>query len=337
MSEAQNDHLYEFIFRMAAEGIVSVDADGVCLSLNPAAASMLQLTPAEVIGKPSKEAFPKVPNLVRLLRKGDPDVLDVPLPMDRLAQGIGTDMPGGGRLILLHDVTEQRQLESRREALVKAIAHDLRNPLNALSGYADLISKFGDMNEQQTRFMTRIRQTSSKLWELTASLVNLAWIESGMPLQYMPFDLAVLIQQVIADLSSKAHSQQVRLVVSAMDKVPLIMGDRARIKQALAHLVENAIQYSPPESNVVVHAWLQDVVVYCSVADRGFGIAASEIELIWDRMWRSSDERVLAVPGGGIGLTYSRTVIERHGGDIWVESKLDQGTTFTFMLPLTQL
>lgn len=330
-----NDRVHELIFRMAAEGIVLIDADGVCVALNPAAAAMLQLTPAEVIGKLGKEAFPKFPNLVRLLRKGGPGTLDIPLPLDRIAQGVGADLAEGGRLVLMHDVSEQRQLEGRREALVKAISHDLRNPLNALSGYADLVSKFGELNEQQMRFMTRIRQTSAKLWELTASLVNLAWIESGMPLQYVPFDLAELIREVVGDLGGQALGKQVRLVISILDMVPPIMGDRMRIKQALHHLVENAIQYSAPESNVVVHAWRQDEVVYCSVADRGIGIAESDIELIWDRMWRSSDERVLTVAGGGIGLTYARTVIERHGGKIWVESKLEQGTTFTFVLPLT--
>lgn len=327
--------LYNFFFRMAAEGLLLFGPDGLCIEINPAAAAMLQIVPAEVVGKAARDVFAKIPNLVRLLRPNGPKTMDIPLPRERIAQGIGQDMPDGGRAVLLADVTEQRRIESRREALVKAVAHDLRNPLNAISGYADLVAKFGDVTEKQQRFLQRIQQTSTKLHEVAASLVDLAWIEAGMPLEYGPFDLEALIREVIQLQTSKARQKKMKLVISTQDTFPPVMGDATRIKQALLHLVENAILYSPSESNVVIHAWQQNVQeLRCSVADRGIGIAEGELDLIWDRMWRSSDERVQAIPGGGIGLKYTRTIIERHGGEIWVESQLNEGTVFTFRLPL---
>jgi signal transduction histidine kinase len=233
---------------------------------------------------------------------------------------------------LLRDVTEQHQLESRREALIRAISHDLRNPISALNGYADLVGKYGEVSEKQALFLTRIQQTCAKLWELTASLVDLAWIEAGMPLQFLPFDLAVIIHQVVEGLAAEARRKEMTIVVSVQEPIPPIMGDPDRVKQAVVHLVDNALQYSPPGSNVGIHAWQQGTRVFCSVADRGFGIDEAELGQIWDRMWRSSDERVRAIPGGGIGLTYVRTILQRHGGMIWVESELNEGTTFTFVL-----
>jgi signal transduction histidine kinase len=87
---------------------------------------------------------------------------------------------------------------------------------------------------------------------------------------------------------------------------------------------------------VVVHAWHQDTDVYYTVADQGIGISEDDLEKIWDRLWRSADERVREIPGGGIGLAFARSIIKRHGGSISVESDLNEGSTFTFSLPLTQ-
>lgn len=327
---------YEFIFRRAAEGIVLVDAEHNIASLNPAASALLRINPNDVTGLLPKDAFPNNPLLVRLLRVGEPSpmTLDILLPGDRVAQGTAEDMPDGGRIAVLNDVTEQRSLESRRSEFIRTMAHDLRNPLNALSGYADLIAKFGDLNERQQRFITRIKQTSAKLQELTTSLVNLAWFEASMPLAYFPFDLVSLIHEVVRQKSAAAQAKNIRIITSVQDAVPLIMGHPTAIQAALAHLVDNAIQYSGPESIVIIHAWQQSNLVMCSVADQGIGILDDEVDRIWGRLWRSP--RVQDRPGGGIGLTYAKTVIERHGGTIRVESRPDHGTTFTIALPFVE-
>ncbi|NDJ87386.1 MAG: HAMP domain-containing histidine kinase [Chloroflexi bacterium] len=329
--------IYDFVFQMAAEGVLVVNAEGRCALLNPAAAAMLQVNALDVLGLSPREAFPTNPNLTRLLRRGKMAVVDIPLPKERIAQGIAQDLEDGRRVALLNDITEQRQLDTRRDALIKAISHDLRNPLNALTGYADLVVRSGTLNERQERFMERIHQTSAKLWELTSSLVGLAWIEAGMPLEYVPFDLIYIIRQVVREQSTVARAKKIKLVISTQNTTPTIMGDPDGLKQAISHLVANAIQYSPAESNVIIHCWQQHHEVMCSVADRGIGIPPEELDLIWDRMWRSPDERVQAVPGGGIGLTFARTLIERHGGQIWADSKPGQGATFTFFLPFMEV
>jgi signal transduction histidine kinase len=327
---------HEFVLHRAAEGILQMSANQQVVLFNPAAAAMLQLSPVDVVGKTVKDAFGGNVNLIRLARPDGPELLDIKLPRERLAQGIAQNLADGTRLVLLHDVTERRQLESRREALIKAISHDLRNPISALNGYADLISKQGPLNEKQTLFLTRIQQTSAKLWELTASLVDLAWIEAGMPLEYQPIELPKIIHQAVESLTGEALRKKITIIISTQDPMPLIMGDPMRLKQAIHHLIDNAIQYSPADSNVGIHAWQQQKRVFCSIVDRGFGISTDDLTQIWDRMWRSPDERVRAINGGGIGLTYVRTIIQRHGGTISVESKLNEGTTFTFLLPLAE-
>lgn len=323
-----------FLFQTAAEGILLTDQDGVLQRINPAAAAMLRLSPDEALGQPTALLFKQRPDLVRLLNKPGEQQADLLMPHKRLATGVGVDCPGGGRIVLLHDVTERSDLNSRREALIRSIAHDLRNPLNAISSYADLAIKFE--SPEREKFLQRIRQTTQKVYDLAGTLVDLAWIEAGMALEHRPFELAHLIRQISNELSHEAQQHSITIVISIQAPIPSVMGDPVRIKQATSALLTNAIRYSEPDSNVAIHAWQSGANVFCSVGDQGIGISAPDQAHIWDRMWRSADERVREIPGGGIGLTFARAIIKRHGGDIWCDSTLDVGSTFTFMLPLAE-
>jgi two-component system sensor histidine kinase VicK len=323
----------EFIFQNAAVGILMVGSQGELLRLNSAAVAMLYLKPETVLGKHVGEVFRENRPLIRLSLPGGPKQLNIRLSNNRLASGIGGDI-SGQRIVVLHDVTERHDLDSRRDALIKSISHDLRNPINALGGYADLIRKFGALNPQQERFMTRIQQTTNKLYEMTEKLVDLSWIEAGMPLEHIPVELIGLTREVMRELSYEAYKAGVSIVNSIPDECPAVMGDPRSLKKAIYYLLDNAIRYSMGGNNVVIHAWHNLTHVYYTVADQGIGISEEDQTKIWDRLWRSSDERVRDVAGAGIGLTYVRTVIRRHGGNIHVDSTLNEGTTFTFQLPL---
>jgi signal transduction histidine kinase len=323
-----------FLFQTAAEGILLTDHDGLLQRINPAAAAMLRLSPDEALGQPTTVLFKQRPDLVRLLTQRGEQQADLLLPHKRLATGVGVDCPGGGRIVLLNDVTERADLDSRREALIRSIAHDLRNPLNAISSYADLAIKFE--SPEREKFLQRVRQTTQKLYDLAGTLVDLAWVEAGMALEHRPFEMAHLIREVSNELAHEAQKRSITIVSSIQAPIPSVMGDPTRIKQAITALLTNAIRYSNPDSSVAIHAWQSGANVFCSVGDQGIGISEAEQAHIWDRMWRSSDERVRDISGGGIGLTFAKAIIKRHGGDIRCESKLDIGSTFTFMLPLAE-
>lgn len=327
---------YEFIFRSTSDGILVAGADGVIEQVNPAAASMLALTVDDIVGKTTEQLFHQNPALFNLFHRSESQSLEVRLPRRRLALGIASSLADGKRAVLLQDITEKQEFESRREALIHAIAHDLRNPISALSGYADLIEKFGELNEQQQKFMTRVKQTSTKLYEVVESLVDLSWIEAGMPLVHRPIDLGDLINRAVDKVMHFAMDQHVTIVVSVQDPLPSLMGDPERIQTVIYNLLHNAILYSHSEHPVAIHAWGDAQEMYCSVADRGIGIDDDELALVFDRMYRSKSEQVRDLPGGGLGLTIARTIIRRHGGDIWASSNLGVGSTFTFVLPATR-
>jgi signal transduction histidine kinase len=335
---------YDFLFRSTSDGVLiavnGAPTDGprrlVLAQVNPAAAALLSTPAEDLIGRSPEQVFALNPALLNLFSREGDQALDVRLPRRRLATGIAHSLEGGERVVLLQDVTEKREMESRREALVKAMAHDLRNPISAIGGFADLLAKFGELNEQQHKFATRIRQTTTKLYDLVESLVELAWIEAGMPLAHVPVALPDLIHRAVSGLTASARAARVVIATSIQNPMPPVMGDPERLRLVIHHLLHNAILYSVPERVVALHAWEEEGEVYCSVADRGFGIADDELDLVFDRMYRSRDERVRDLPGGGLGLTLARTILRRHGGDIWAASNLGEGSTFTFVLPTAQ-
>lgn len=328
---------YDYLLRTTSDGVIVADASGKVSEINPAGAAMLSVTPEEVLGQDAVRAFNQNLALLNLFRRSGDQSLDVRLPRRRLAVGIATSLASGDRVVVLHDVTERRELESRRESLVKAISHDMRNPISAMTGFADLVAKFGDLNEGQEKFLNRIRQTSSKLYEVIGTLVDLAWIEAGMPLEHKPLQLRDIINRAVDRLIGLAHDRKNVIAISVQNPMPTVMGDPMRLEQVIYNLLHNAIIYSHQEQTVAIHGWGDTHEVYCSVADRGIGIADDEIELVFDRMYRSRADYVRDISGGGLGLTIARTIIQRHGGDIWAASNLGEGSVFTFVLPTVEL
>jgi len=336
MSQSSLQARYDHLFRMVSDGIITLDGRGRVDRVNPAAAAMLRVTPEECLTRSPSEAFSGNRALINLLTLEENLTCNVSLPQKRLAVGFGSTLKDGTRIVLLQDVTERRDLDSRREALLRTIAHDLRNPLSALGGFADLVLKFGEVNERQQKFITRILQTSQKLLDLIDTLVDLAWIEAGMPLEHVPVQLNRVINDVVGELVSFAHARRMTIAVSTQDPMPVVMGDPARLRQVVYHLLHNAILYSHEEQSVAIHAWQGGEHVYCSVADQGIGIMPGELEQVFDRMYRSNDEYVRNLPGGGLGLTIAQTIVNRHGGKIWAESEYGRGSIFTFVLPLAE-
>lgn len=326
-----------FVFRSTADAILMMDSDGLIQYINPAAAAMLSVTIEDVIGRSPKVVFRKNQALINLFLRDGEQNLDVRLPRQRLAQGFAQTVGNQQRVVLLQDVTEKRDIENRREMLSTTIAHDLRNQISAIGGFADLVARFGDLNTHQEKYITRVRQTTTKIHEVVKSLVDLAWIEAGMPLNHVPIRFDNIIQQAVKNNNSLAQKQKIGLAISLQKPLPVVMGDPARLEMVIHNLIHNAIIYSEPESNVVIHAWGDANEIYCSVADRGIGIDDTQLEQIFDRMYRSSDSRVREIAGGGLGLTVARMIIKRHGGDIWASSNLNTGSTFTFVLPAVDL
>lgn len=323
----------DVLFRNVSDGIFLVDYSGHLLKMNPAAGLMVRATPEDCVGNPVGRMFADFPILVELMLGKGGRLRRVNLPAGRAALGI-CENNEHERLIILQDITERESLNSRREAVLHTLVHDLRNPISAMLGFAELVDVYGELNEQQAKFLNHLQRTARKLQFSLRDLTDLAWVEAGMPLEAVPVDLAQEIETAIIDLETDAARKQQSIVVSAQDPMPLIMGDPARLRQVIHNLLQNAINYSDCEELIAVHAFESRGLVRVTVADRGFGIRDEEIDLVFNRLYRSDDPWVASVPGGGVGLTMARAIIKRHGGHIKVNSTVGRGSRFTFSLPV---
>lgn len=332
-SVTSSKSIYHFVMQRTGDGIMVCSSAGIVTYVNPAAAAMLSLRSQQIIGKHAGSTLRAFPAVLKLLNNSGELSRDVRLPFQRLATGTASTLNNGDRVLILHDITEQRDIETRRITLSKTLAHDLRNPISGIRGFVDLVERFGELNADQKRFLERAQQSTDKVQQMLRQLVDLAWIEAGMSLQRESVRLNEIINDELQSLRPLAKMRSLHFVTSIQTPLPVIMGDSERLAQVVHNLLTNAINYSSPDRTIAVHAWGDDYDVFCSVADQGFGIATHEQQLIWDRMYRSSDERVRGVSGGGLGLTIARTIVERHGGSIWLTSRMDEGSTFTFHLP----
>lgn len=224
-------------------------------------------------------------------------------------------------------------LDEQRRALAREIRHDLRNRLNALAGYTDLTVRAGDLNPGQAKWLGRIRQLIDKLAEAADDMLDVAWLDAGLPMVRVPFDLGAVVRGAVTACGVEAQGREIALVVDLAGDLPTVQGDPAWIEQTLRALIENGLRYSASGTTVSVRTWAEAGSVRCAVRDEGIGIPESDQNYVWDRYWRSTDPRVQAVPGGGLGLSLARTVMLRHGGDLCLESMPDRGTTMTLTFP----
>ena len=225
-------------------------------------------------------------------------------------------------------------LDQHRDRFIDSFAHALRNQIAAIGGYADLIEGSGSLNEDQQLFLKRVQSGVERLNHMLPSLIDLAWLEAEIPFPEQHLALDQLVAGVSASLEIQAGLKGIRITISIAEPPPLIPGDATRLKQALTEIIRNALCYSPSDSSVTIKLWRDQKTICCSVADQGIGISALDQELVFDRLFRSSDPRVRSVQGSGLGLTLANRIVRAHNGELKVASQLNQGSIFTISLPL---
>lgn len=334
MTHAESE-LHDFIFRYSSDGILILNAQGVVEACNPAFVSMLKLGDFRITGVAAQSLFEDHPSLLRLLiADEDRSALVSLFDQQRLRLTI-TTFDDGRRTVLFQTTAEQSALATLRSKFAAVVAHDLRNPVAVLIGFSSLIEGSGQLDEEYLQYLSRIQDTSTKLHYAAADLVELAWIEAGMPLENKVQDFATLVSAAAMPLAKLADEQGIIILASAQEGLPPITTDADLLTSALRKLLHNAIYYSDGGRSISVHIWSEESSICYAITDEGMGIAVSELDNVFDRFYRSTDPRVRALPGGGIGLTLVRKFARHYGGEIRVTSQPDHGSTFTLRLPFS--
>ncbi len=237
-------------------------------------------------------------------------------------------------ILNVHDLTRERQQEEQRSTFISVISHELQTPIAIIKGYAATLARADARYDTKTlrSRLVAIEEEADRLNKLVGNLLYASRIQAnGLQMDIASLDLDHLIRGVVRRLRAKSPDVAIRLAIPA--HLPAVMADRERIEEVLQNLLDNAIKYSPgrPEILVSCNATGEEVIV--SVSDMGMGISLREQEQIFDRFQRAVKPMMQITPGAGLGLYICRAIVEAHGGRIWVESTLRQGSTFSFSLP----
>ncbi len=350
---------WQAVFKHAEEGIVIFDRNAQILGFNPALVKLTGYNVSEAIGK----QFNRVIKSVSV----DGADLSIATPLKQvLTQGVtitnneqlieskngahawvqinyspifddGGNVTSG--IAIIRNISKDREIEEIKSDFISIVSHELRTPLSAIKGFLSMVLKkdFGELGDKQFHYLNRVYQSNQRMIDLVEDLLDVSNIESGR-INLLPNPIAMenIISEVVSELASKGFERQIMLKVNRHHRLPLVLADETRLRQILVNLVDNAIKYSLPKSDVVVDFKVKADELVTSISDHGVGIAPSQIERIFQKFGRIYNPMSLQAGGTGLGLYIVKNLVENHGGKIWVTSREGKGSKFSFSLPIAK-
>jgi signal transduction histidine kinase len=238
----------------------------------------------------------------------------------------------------LERVYRELETASRHKSdFLATMSHELRTPLNAIIGFSEVLHEqmFGELNERQLAYVDDVLEAGRHLLSLINDVLDLAKIEAGkMELELSQIAIPEVLRNAVSMHSERASRAGVELSLATEPDEITVSGDERRVRQIVFNLLSNAVKFTPADGRVDISARTHDGQVEIAVADTGPGIAAEELETIFEEFEQASDGK--RAEGTGLGLPLSRRLVELHGGRLWVESEPGKGSTFRFTLPIRQ-
>lgn len=236
--------------------------------------------------------------------------------------------------VLARDLTERHEIERLKESFVANISHELRTPLTAVIGYLELLGEgvLGDLNDSQAEAVEVMTRNGERLLDLIGDILLIGSLDAGSELTRRPVDLSALVGGVVSAFASMQERKALELEVTCEDDC-VVHGDESELKTVASNVIGNALKFTPEYGSVrvVVRQGARGIIL--EVSDSGIGIAADELEHVFNRFYRGNDARRSEVQGAGLGLAIVHGVVQRHGGDVDIKSRVGTGTTVTVVLP----
>jgi len=229
---------------------------------------------------------------------------------------------------------ELLQMNKIKDEFLATVSHELKTPLTTIKGFISVMlsGEVGALTDQQISFLNIVDQSANRLSSLISNLLDVSKLNSKVEMELSPCNLSEIIRNSISHLSLKAKEKGIVVNFYSDKNIPYILGDIHWLGHVLENLISNAIKYSPKNSKVTISIADRGDVVMVGVEDEGPGIAHDEQKLIFEKFYRGREVRA-NYQGTGLGLAISKSVIEKLGGKIWVESQLNKGSKFYFALP----
>lgn len=348
-----------------ADGLLVTDIEGKITRFNPALLAMFELKDVDLKGKKVSEIFPqKLAKLVEATehREGEIVTLEVELGNSRIGQALATTIlkeavkdeadRSLGSVILIRDVTVEREVDRMKTDFLATVSHELRTPLTSVLGFASLIkekleevivpavpaedrkikkalNKVGDN-------INIIVSEAERLTSLINDVLDIAKMEAGrVEWQLQPTNPVQILKQAIAATSSLLEKNNLKLIKDFTPGLPQVLVDRDRMIQVAINLISNAVKFTQSGS-VTCRARVESDELVISIIDTGIGIAPEDQNKVFERFKQVGDILTEKPKGTGLGLPISKQIVEHHGGRIWLESELGCGSTFSFSIPLVK-
>lgn len=322
------------------DAVMVVAGDQTLTIVNPACEALLGVS-SEVLGRPLSE-LKAAPQLTPLVARGceAPAKEELSLPEGRqLVARASPNVETGGAVVVLHEVTEVRRLETIRRDFVANVSHELRTPVAVIRANAETLLDGALDNPKHARtFVEATYRNAERLARIISDLLDLSRIEAGRyKLSVRAVSAAQLFSSTVSRLTDKAEARGMRLTVAELPEDLLLRADPKALEQVLGNLVENAIKYNPEGAEVVLRAARTDAdTARVEVKDNGAGIGAEHRARIFERFYRVDKGRSRERGGTGLGLAIVKHLVEAMGGAVGVEPVAPSGSCFWFSLPLSR-
>jgi two-component system phosphate regulon sensor histidine kinase PhoR len=335
--ESERNYLTTILNSMT-EGVLVTDGRARIAATNPAFKSMFELE-SEPLGKTPLEVIRDVEiseSTLNVLRDGKEHESELRInEKTLLARFAPLGSPGQvrGVVAVFHNISELRRLENLRKDFVSNVSHELKTPLTSIQGYAETLLGDDSLGPIYRGFAERIYRNSSQLSEMIEELLNLARLESGeQRFAWEPVHFSKLIRSLERDFSEVLTSKGLRFSCVNETGQERFMAGRRYIERVFRNLIENAVKYTESGEVCVCLELFGDEVRF-SVTDTGIGMQEEELTRIFERFYRVDKDRSRSSGGSGIGLAIVKHIVQLHGGRVWAQSRLGEGTTVLFTIP----
>lgn len=309
----------------STDAIIVMDEQAQISLLNSAAERLLGQTSGEAAGHTLKDIPAAVPLLPLITRAKQGEAA----PRAQITLG-----DGATHWVQIICVGRNPAAEAANPAvLMSEIVHNLKGPLASAKSYIDLVEAAGELDDRQTRFVHKARLSLASMLNQVHQIEDMAWLSSDSPLNMHPVEMDEVIKRALVHLEGFAHQQHVTIRIERSEINCSLNGDAHRLESVVANLVHNAIKYSPQGGPVTIRVEEDDAQLVVSVIDQGLGIPPEHLPHLFDQFYRVRNSDTAPIEGSGLGLAIVKSIVEKHGGSVFVESKLGEGSTFGFRLP----
>ncbi len=354
----------EAILRGITDGVLVLDAERNIVLVNPKAVEILEVeeTPAEnqplqqILGRSTspvgreltQQVYDNLLRAIEQIEEGRPsaefrvDVEEKAVVVTLAPVALGAE--GQPSIVtVLRDISREAEIERIKNEFISTVSHELRTPLTSIKGYADLLvsssaaARLGELNPTQQRFVEVIQSNANRLDHLVKDILEISRIETDrIKLELESVNLIDVINEVAVSFEGQSVQKPMNFSLDLPDSLPPVWADKSRVVQVMVNLLSNAWRYTPENGDIILRASRRDdAFVQIDVQDSGIGIAEKDQANIFERFYRAEEQvEVEMVDGTGLGLSITKSFVEMLGGEIWLESELNVGTTFSFTLPV---